>query len=109
MEYTTPHTPQMNGVIEIIFYVIKEGELAMLLNKKLNNTYQKMLWAKAVHTRERVRNGMATTANTTSQFENVYGEKSRSLVCSWSSEVSDTSPNGTSSRKKLRIKPLRRS
>ena len=100
MEYTTPHTPQLNGVIERIFSVIKEGALAMLLNTKLNNTAQKMLWAEAGHTRERVRNSIATTGSTTSLFGNLYGEFPRSLVCSRSLDISDTSLNGTSSRRK---------
>ena len=50
MEYTTPHTPHLNRVIEIRFAIIKEGVLAMLLNAKINDTAQKMLWPEAVHT-----------------------------------------------------------
>ena len=45
MEYTTLHMPQLNGVIERRFAVIKEGALAILLNEKLNDTAQKMMWA----------------------------------------------------------------
>ena len=52
----TPHKPHLNALIEIRFAVIKEGELAILLNDKLNNTYQKMLWAEAVHMCECMRN-----------------------------------------------------
>ena len=47
----------------------------MPLNAKLNETYQKMLWAEAVHMRRRVRNSMATIGSTTSLFKNFYGEK----------------------------------
>ena len=43
LEYTNPHKPQMNGVVERIFAVIKEGVLAMLLNANLNDTAQKIL------------------------------------------------------------------
>ena len=43
-EYMTPHTPQLNGVIEERFSVIKEGALDMLLNEKLNDTNQKIMW-----------------------------------------------------------------
>ena len=39
----TPHVPQLNGVIKIIFAFIKEGDLAMLLNEKLNYIDQKLL------------------------------------------------------------------
>ena len=49
-EYMTPHTPQLNGVIEGIFSVIKEGALDMLLNEKLNDTNQKIMWEESVHT-----------------------------------------------------------
>ena len=41
MEYTKPHTPQLNGVINRRFVVIKERVLAMLLNENLNDTAQK--------------------------------------------------------------------
>ena len=77
MEYTTPHTPHMNGVREIIFSVIKEAELEILLNKKLKNTDQKILWKESVHTRERIINSMTTTGNTKSPFKTFYGEKTK--------------------------------
>ena len=44
LEYTTPYMPHMNRVMERIFALIKEGALAILLNTKLNDTDQKMLW-----------------------------------------------------------------
>ena len=47
----------------------------MLLNAKLNDTAEKMLWEEAVHTYKRVRNSMATTGSTTSLFEDFYGGK----------------------------------
>ena len=103
----TPHAPQMNGVIERRFDVIKEGALEMLLNAKINETDQKILWAEAVHTCKHVRNSMATTGSTTSTFKNVYAEKPRSLVRSRSLDVSDTSKNRTRSRNKLPTKHLR--
>ena len=74
LEYTTPHTPQMNGVIERIFAIIKEGELAMMLNVKLNDTAQKIPRAEYVHVCKRVRNSMATTDSTTSLFRISQGE-----------------------------------
>ena len=49
LEYTTTHTPQLNSVIKRISTVIKEGVLDMLLNAKLNDTAQKMLWSESVH------------------------------------------------------------
>ena len=50
LEYMTPSMPHLNGVIKRIFLFVKEGALAMILNKNLNDTYQKMLWAETVHT-----------------------------------------------------------
>ena len=109
LEYTTPHTPQPNGVIERRFDVIKEGALVMLINAKQNGKAQKILWSEAVSTCEHVRNSMGTMGSTTSPFGNVYGEKPISLVRSWCLDVLDTSPNRTSSRSELQTKHLRRS
>ena len=83
----------LNGVIERIFSIIKEVALAILINEKPNKDTQKMLWTEAVHTCKRVRNSMDTTGITTSPFENFHGKNPRSLVCSQSLDVSDTSLN----------------
>ena len=74
LEYTAPHTLQLNGVVERIFVVIKEGEFAMLLNTKLDYTAQKILWKEAVHTCKRVQNSMETTGITKILSEISYGE-----------------------------------
>ena len=52
--YMIPHTSHLNGFIERIFSVIKEGDLSIILNKKLNDTAQKTLREEAVHTYERM-------------------------------------------------------
>ena len=65
----------MNGFIDRRFAVIKEGSLSMLLNDKLNDTAQKMLWEEVVYTYERLRYSMATTGSTTSTFKIFYVEK----------------------------------
>ena len=75
MEYTIPHMPQMNVFIERRFSDIKEEALAMLLNEKLNEDAQKIMWVEAVHTCGRIRNCRATTGSITSPFEKFYGEK----------------------------------
>ena len=74
LEYTTPHTLHLNGVIERRFAVIKEGTLTMMLNAELNDTALKILWADSIHMYKRVINSMATTGSTTSPFKNFYGE-----------------------------------
>ena len=73
-EYTTPLTPQLNVVIEIIYAVIKEEELDMILDEKSNDTAQKMLWEDALHTRELLHNIMYTTFSTNSPFVIFYRE-----------------------------------
>ena len=79
MEYTTPKTPQFNGIIERIFKVITEGALAMILNEKFNDIAQKMLWTEAFRTYEPVQNSMETTGSMKSQFEIFYGEKQNNI------------------------------
>ena len=46
----------------------------MLINAKINDTVQKILWAEAVHTCKHVRNSMANKVSTKSSFGNSYGE-----------------------------------
>ena len=75
LEYTTPHTPQFNVFVESIFVFINKRALDVLLNAKWNDIAQKILWAEAVHTCERVRNSMETIRSTKIPFEIFYGEK----------------------------------
>ena len=63
LEYKAPHMLQLNVIAERIFTFIEEIVLAMLLNAKLNDTDQKMLWSEAVYTCERVQNSLATTGS----------------------------------------------
>ena len=84
LEYTTLHTTQLNNVIERRFTVIKEGVMDMILNQKINDTAQKMMWAEAIHKYELVRNSMSNTGSTTSPSKIIYGKIPISLVCSWS-------------------------
>ena len=75
LEYTAPHIPPLNGIIERNISVIKEGALAMLLNIKFNYTAHKILWSAVVHTYECMQNSMAATGSTKSLFVIFYGEK----------------------------------
>ena len=47
----------------------------MLLNAKLNNPAQKILWEEAVHTCEHAVKIMSRTGSTTSPFKNFYGKE----------------------------------
>ena len=100
MDYTTPHTPQLNSVIRGRFTSIKEGALAMLLNAKLNYTAHKILWSDTVHTCKHVRKNMAITGSAASPFENFHGEKPKIVGSFLDLDVLDTSLNSTSSRLK---------
>ena len=77
LDYIAPHMPQLNVIIERIFNTIKERALDILLNVKINDTSQKILWEEAVNKYEHARNSMANTGSTRSPFENFYQEKPR--------------------------------
>ena len=69
--HDTSHA-SVNGVIERRFTVTKKGALEMILNKKLNNTAQRMMLSEAVHTFDHERNNMTTTGSTKTLFEIFY-------------------------------------
>ena len=50
MEYTAPHTPQTNGVVEQMFVTIRDQAVAMMIGAQLTNEAQGRLWAEAVNT-----------------------------------------------------------
>ena len=89
MEYKTPHMPQLNGVTKMRFAFIKAVVLDMILNEKLNDTDQKMLWSEAVHTYEGVQNSISSTGSTESP-----------LFCYHSLDLSNTSLKGEILRNK---------
>ena len=93
MEYTTPHTSQLKVVVERRFNVIKEGALAMLINAKLNDTDQKMIWTEALHMCKRTRKIMDTTGSKNIHSEISMEKNQISLVRSWSLDISATSLN----------------
>ena len=47
----------------------------MMLNVKLNDTAQKILWEEDIHMCKRVRNSMANTGSTTSPLKNINRKK----------------------------------
>ena len=59
----------------------------MLLNEKLNNTVQKMLWLESVNMFKNMLNSMATTGSTKKPFDTFYGEIPRELVHSQSFKI----------------------
>ena len=75
LEYKTPHMPQLNDVTKRRFAFIKAVVLDMILNKKLNDTDQKIMWSEAVHTYEGVQNSISSTGRTEISFENFHEER----------------------------------
>ena len=52
----------------------------MLLNAKINEYSQNILWTEAIHMCECIRNSMDTTGSTTSPLESFYGLKPKIIV-----------------------------
>ena len=71
----------------------------MLLNAKLNETAQKILWVEAVNACNHIRNSMDTTGITKSPFETLTGRNRRSLFHYQSLDVSPASLKGTKLRR----------
>ncbi|GAX17144.1 hypothetical protein FisN_UnNu082, partial [Fistulifera solaris] len=58
MEFTAPHTPQMNGVAERKFVTIRDKAVAMMLAAKLTDEHQGKLWPEAVNSATRLDNAV---------------------------------------------------
>ena len=54
MEFTAPHTPQHNGVVERVFVTARQRAVAMMLSVKFRDEYQGLLWAEVEHTATRL-------------------------------------------------------
>ena len=74
MEFTAPHTPQHNGVVERGFVIVRQRALAMMLSAKLTDEYQGLLWAEAVHTATRLTNSTVNSVTKRSPDDMFYGE-----------------------------------
>ena len=74
LEYTAPHTPQMNGVCERRIAVNLSGARASLYASNLKESMRKILWAEAVNYTEQVRNAMSTSTSTMSADMKFWGK-----------------------------------
>jgi hypothetical protein len=79
MEFTAPHTPQMNGVVERKFTTIRDKALAMMLAAKLSDEYQGKLWPEAVHTATKLDNAVPNRNVESSPDYAWYGEHPKIL------------------------------
>jgi len=61
IEYTAPHTPQQNGVVERKFVTIRDRACASMFSAKLSDEYQGLLWAESVHMHTRLTNSVANS------------------------------------------------
>ena len=79
LEYTAPHTPQMNGVCERRIAVNLSGARAFLYAANFTEETRKTLWAEAVNYTEQVRNAMSTSNSAESADSKFYGKNSNFL------------------------------
>ena len=63
IEYTAPNTPQQNGVVERKFVTIRDRSCAAMINAKLNDEFQGLLWAECANTMTRVTNVVSNSRN----------------------------------------------
>jgi hypothetical protein len=63
IEHTAPHTPQLNGVVECAFVILRQRAMAMMFSAKFTDEYQGRLWAEAVNTATVLTNQAANSVN----------------------------------------------
>ncbi len=64
IEHTAPHTPQLNGVVELAFVTLRQCAMAMMFSPKFTDEYQGWcLWAEAVNTATVLTNQAANSVN----------------------------------------------
>jgi hypothetical protein len=50
LQFTSPHTPQQNGVVERVFPSILGRVRAMMLGAKFDKKMKECMWAEAINT-----------------------------------------------------------
>jgi Reverse transcriptase (RNA-dependent DNA polymerase)/Zinc knuckle len=76
LEYTAPHTPQHNGVVERMFARDSKRALAMMIHAGWTKEMQGLLWAEATKTAAVLGNNLPNTRNHVPPDELFYGTKS---------------------------------
>jgi hypothetical protein len=74
MEFTSPHTPQQNGVVERKFVTTRDMAYAVMLDARLTQGAQNKLWAEAVSTCTETGNVVVTSGSDVSADEKWYGK-----------------------------------
>ena len=76
LEYTSPYTPQMNGLVERQFPTDLKRAQAMMESADLTNGLKNILRAEAVHTVSLLDNLTPSPGETKSKYEKFFGKKS---------------------------------
>ena len=77
LEYTAPHTPQMNVVCERRIVVNLNGARAFLYASNFTENTRKILWVEAINYTEQVRNAMSTSNSKESADLKFFGKYDR--------------------------------
>jgi len=76
VEFTSPYTPQMNGVVERRIAVLKLRSQAMLNQADLSNDLRNKLWTEAVRCANILENISSTAARPETPYELFIGKRS---------------------------------
>jgi hypothetical protein len=73
-EFTAPHTPQQNGVVERGFVTIRDRAKAMMVDARLEENWQVALWGEAIQHATLLTNCFISQGETQSPFQLFYGQ-----------------------------------
>ena len=76
LEYTAPHTPQHNGVVERRFVTDRNRAMAMMLAARLTPAAQNLLRCEAISTASKIGDSVVRQGQTKSAYEIFYGKPS---------------------------------
>jgi Zinc knuckle len=78
-EFTAPHTPQQNGVVERGFVTIRDRAKAMMIDARLEENWQVALWGEAIQHAPLLTNCFIAQGEAKSPFQLFYREDPRTL------------------------------
>ena len=76
MEYTAPHTPQHNGVVERRFVTDRNRAMAMMTAANFSEETKDLLRCEAINTASKLGDILVRNGKTKSAFEDFYGHSS---------------------------------
>ena len=75
IEFTSPHTPQVNGVVERRIAALKLRSQAMMNQADQNKELKNKLWIEAIRCANVLENITATLSSAKSPYELYHGKK----------------------------------